>query len=307
MYGVLICLSHTLPIANQTNVHQDLYDVFEIRTDSGGHPTEHHAGRFWYRDGAIKILEDCSPDGVQALAPSSPYRLLVPVSQSPKHEPQPISWLRPAVFDYKRLGMDSWHALEYSEGHVLLDGQCLSEAEIEAVLSNLDRGLAELRYRAGLPTQPQIAPTPPTEAPAPINLMKDSRTGLGNLLAYESAVFPVLCVVPRSYRALWRSDPTEAFGLLDALVTVAEPLGGSWYRLAEGTLAREVASDEEAVRLAHELAQQMAGTAVGAAGRGELLCFVLADVEGFKEALTQVAGRFVSGAGLLVGGAFVAL
>jgi diguanylate cyclase (GGDEF)-like protein len=76
----------------------------------------------------------------------APVDTTIPTAE-PKAAPKAVNLRPPPVFDYHRQGMDKPHALEISNGQVLLDGNLLSHEESHKVLDNVKSGAATLRYR----------------------------------------------------------------------------------------------------------------------------------------------------------------
>lgn len=282
---------------------QNIFDVFEVRTDKGGHPELAQAGRFWLRDGELVALEEHSPSGLRALAPPSPYRLVVPVALEPL-ELKPIERLPASVFEYKRAGMDEWHVLEFS-GAATLDGQRLSDEEVTVVLDNLDRGIAEIRYKKGAPPVAQLVEQEVALSRG-ADIMRDSLTGLGNLLAFRSAQPLLLVVSLRSYQRLWRRNPAEALESAKVLASLAQQLGGQWFELEAGAVGKEGVASQDALQTAQALVRSMGETTLGRSGMGDLLCAV-GEEEEARDGIAQVAARLPSGSGIWLDGVLVEL
>lgn len=280
-----------------------LLDVFEIRTDSGGAPAAVKAGRIWQEGAGIRLLERWSPNGLLIPSEDNPWIFASPASQE---QPQldALSPLRAAIFDYRRTDSPSWERLEISGDQAAFNGAALSGPELRRILQNIRQGIAEVRYSSAVPENRPLhescnKPKPGTDPTV------DSELGLPNLLAFETATYPIAAFSLRSYDRLWRDDPRTAVDLARSLSSAAKAVGGHWYHLWCGQFAREIGSPEEAVSIVGELNRAMAGTAAGEAGMADILA--LAPVDSGCPDASALAAMCPSGSACLIGDRLVAL
>jgi GGDEF domain-containing protein len=150
-----------------------VHSVFFKDKDHGN--TEHLAGRFVLHQGQVHHLEDYHgligatlPEGpltiqgltkLHGLKMSPHVRVEVETMdgqndkfrehahpekmQNNARLPRP-----PSVFEYKRAGHDKPHTLEVKDGHYLLDGEKLSQPEVQKILENHKSGAAKISYKA---------------------------------------------------------------------------------------------------------------------------------------------------------------
>lgn len=278
-------------------------DIFEVRTDLGGAPSEVKVGRMWRRGSGVRVLERWSPDGLLLSSASNPWIVSRRVGRDP--ELADLAPVRPATFEYRRLGSPTWEVVAVEGDSATMNAAELSRPELDRLLLNLRRGVAEIRYAEGAPEKATFRrarnePSGATDA----DLTSDSVLGLSNLLAFDTAAYPVVWLSLRSYDRLWSLDPSAAVDLARSLAAAARESGGQWYHLWCGQFAREVSSDEEGVTAAAVVARRLAETAAGAAGMADVLAVLPSGAEPDFGAL---ASRCSSGSACLVGDRLVAL
>jgi diguanylate cyclase (GGDEF)-like protein len=133
----------------------------------------HPAGRYMIFHGKLHHLEDYHgvlssmlPEGDVDVTTVSRLHGLKwsPNFEVGEHQPQPETAeaqpeLRvkpvdppppPAVFEYHRPGMSIPHLVEFGGSGAALDGKALADDELDLMLSNVNSGLATLRYRHGM-------------------------------------------------------------------------------------------------------------------------------------------------------------
>ncbi len=158
-----------LKVSTLTDAHLPCIYVLLYKVDG----KEYRAGRFmlynnrlWHLEDYHKMLDNFLPEGpltfdlvskIYSLRNGPHTRIEqeeIPLgiepgekTEEPVEENAPQE--RPAsVFDYFRTGMDLPHILEINNGEYYLDGNRLSQGEIQTIYDNLQSGLATLRYRA---------------------------------------------------------------------------------------------------------------------------------------------------------------
>lgn len=136
----------------------------------------HPAGRFMIHDGRIHHLEDYHgvldsmlPEGdidattvsrLHGLKWSPKLKMRNDSQPSPTvgPQPEPQSEIQvtpvtppppPPIFEYSRPGMEKPHVVEFSSNGPALDGKALSDAELQLMLSNAQKGLASIRWKRG--------------------------------------------------------------------------------------------------------------------------------------------------------------
>jgi hypothetical protein len=278
-----------------------ILDVFEVRTDQGGNPIQHKAGRIWREGAGVRVLERWSPDGLLLPSESNPWISSREVGVAPALSD--LSALRPASFEYRRVGSPTWERVEISGDSAAMNGAGLAPQELERIVRNVQGGVAEVRYGRSVPENgplhkscnSQKSGTDPTS---------DSEVGLPNLIAFETATYPIAWIILRSYDRAWRDDPRSALELARLLAQAAKGAGGHWYHLWAGQFAREVADEREAVAVASALRRGLVGTAADAAGRADIL--VVAPTSSEPD-FAGLAARCPSGSACLVGDRMVVL
>lgn len=166
----------------------DTYHAHVLRVGPEGKVTRHPAGRFLIKNGNLTHLEDYHgllgqtiPEGavddltvhkINAPGPDlsvasrreiNEGRRLDFAKEHPLHQmlpdPKAVQPERPfqlpkmpAVWHYHRAGHDQPHLLESQDGKFLLDGNPLEDAEVAAILGNVKKRVAKLRYaKPGMP------------------------------------------------------------------------------------------------------------------------------------------------------------
>ena len=278
-------------------------DIFEVRTDAGGIPTQIKVGRIWRRGAGVRVLERWSPDGLLLPSASNPWIVARRVESAP--ELTDLSPLRPATFEYRRRGATSWELVSVEGDSATMNGAELSRPELDRLLRNLRQGVAEIRYAHGVPEKAPFhqawkVPKAGTDA----DLTIDSVLGLSNLLAFETAAHPISWFSLRSYDRLWARDPSAAIDLARSLAAAAKESGGQWYHLWCGQFAREISDEQEGLTVASAVARYLAKTVAGAAGLADVLVVLPSDSE---PDFGSLAARCPSGSACLVGDRVVAL
>jgi hypothetical protein len=279
-----------------------ILDVFEVRTDQGGNPLQHKAGRIWREGANVRVLERWSPGGLLLPSESNPWIASREVgAEAPKLSD--LSPLRPASFEYHRKDAPSWEKVEISGDSAAMNGAALTPQELERIVRNIQSGVAEVRYSRFVPENPPIRKAW-KELKIGTDLTIDSEISMPNLIAFETATYPIASILLRSYDRAWRDDPRSALELAQLLAQAAKTVGGHWYHLWAGQFAREVADGQEALVVATSLRRALAGTAADIAGRADILVVAPTSSEPDFAAL---ASRCPSGSACLVGDRLVVL
>jgi hypothetical protein len=279
-----------------------ILDVFEVRTDQGGNPIQHKAGRIWREGAGVRVLERWSTDGLLLPSESNPWISSREIGVAPPALSD-LSALRPASFEYRRVGSPTWERIEISGDSAAMNGAALAPQELERIVRNVQNGVAEVRYGRPVPENPPIHKAW-KEPKIGTDITTDSEVNLPNLIAFETATYPIAWIILRSYDRAWRDDPRSALELARLLAQAAKGAGGHWYHLWAGQFAREVADEREAVAVASALRRGLVGTAADAAGRADIL--VMAPTSSEPD-FAGLAARCPSGSACLVGDRMVVL
>lgn len=167
---------------------------------------------------------------------SAPAPLLFQPYATPVLELGTVSPASPLQLLFRRKGMSSWHRLDVDpNGQVTVDGNVVSQEEVDCIVKWVEAGEAAVRYREA---DLQLSEHPVAD------LTTDSVTQLQNLTAYETAVAPLFVLGLTSYEQQWLTDPAAT---LDVLRAFADGLRDvSAYHLVGGRFAVEVDGAQQA-------------------------------------------------------------
>lgn len=271
-----------------------IYSFFNLIPSEGGDVARHRAGRLLINQDGVHHLEDYHGSMLRHLVPSGPLgeagmKGLRSLRSSPYVEmvhwddwlgdkrpsdipEEPMETMTPdrsgaparppAVFEYRRAGMDKPHILEANGPDVTLDGNRLSVDEVRQVMRNSQVGAATLRYKP--PTMAKAEKLAKAEKPkgSSDTILKDPMIPkLGNILALDRReekpedIFVIIDI-----NDFWRANEAGMQAGDELIIAFGEMLascaGGSAFRYGGDSFIVIKQSKEEAWTMLRKLLEK---------------------------------------------------